>query len=65
MRSSARLLLLLVMGLVTLSGCAAVRSMLSGGSGPVSAPEDSSGVAVVAEEPTAPRFKLYDSWASW
>lgn len=64
MRKSARLFVLLLVGLVTLSGCAAVRSMLAGGSAP-SAGADAGASEAVAAEPAMPRFKFYDSWASW
>ena len=64
MKTTARLIVLLLVGVVALSGCSAVRSMLSGGSGPAAAPASSSAGEVVAE-PVAPRFKFYDSWASW
>ena len=59
MKSTAKLIAMLLIGLVALSGCSAVRSMLSG-----SAPASSSG-AEVAPHPAAPRFKFYESWASW
>ena len=64
MKSTGRLIALLLVGLVALSGCSAVRSILSGGSGAVTAPADTTAGEVVAE-PTAPRFRFYDSWASW
>lgn len=60
MRSTIRLLLLLLAGMLAISGCSAVRSLLSG---------DSSGAEQaspeVVAEPSAPRFTFYESWASW
>ena len=64
MKSIARLIALLLIGVVAMSGCSAVRSILSGSSSTVPAPAASTAGEVVAE-PTAPRFKFYDSWASW
>lgn len=59
MKSTARLIALLLIGVVALSGCSAVRSILSG-----SAPAASSGAEAVTDL-AAPRFKFYESWASW
>lgn len=64
MKSPARLIALLLVGLIALSGCAAVRSILSSGSGSGDAPTEASSEDVAAA-PSAPRFTFYDSWASW
>lgn len=64
MKSIAKLIALLLVGLVALSGCSAVRSILSGGPGTGDGPAESS-AADVAVAPSAPRFTFYDSWASW
>ncbi len=64
MKSIPRLLALLLVGLIALSGCSAVRSILSGGAGAGDAPAESS-AGDVAVAPSTPRFTLYDSWASW
>ena len=64
MKSIGRLIVLLLVGVAALSGCSAVRSMFSVGSGPAAAPADS-GTDTVVSQPATPRFKLYDSWASW
>ena len=64
MKSFVRLIALLLVGLVAFSGCSAVRSILSGGSGTGEVPAGSS-TGEVLEAPSAPRFTFYDSWASW
>ena len=61
MKSTVRMFVLLLVGIVALSGCSTVRSLLSGHAGKTS---ESSAVAVVAE-PSVPRFTFFDSWASW
>jgi len=60
MKSTFRLLVLLLVGLLALSGCSALRSMFAVDSGAAepSSPE-------VVAEPSAPRFTFFDSWASW
>lgn len=60
MRSTIRLMVLLLVGALALSGCAAMRSLLAGDSASAdsAAPE-------VAAQPSAPRFTFFDSWASW
>ena len=60
MRSTIRLALLLMLGVLAVSGCSAVRSLLTGDSGMA----DSVAPEVVAE-PSVPRFTFYESWASW
>ena len=60
MRSLIRLMVLLLVGVLALSGCSAVRSLLTGDSG---SPETSSPEAVAA--PSVPRFTFFESWASW
>lgn len=60
MRSTIRLALLLLVGMLAISGCSAVRSLLTGDSGMA----DSAAPEAVAE-PSAPRFTFYESWASW
>lgn len=60
MRATLRLMVLLLLGALALSGCSAMRSLLTGDS-PAA---DSSAPAVVAE-PSAPRFTFFESWASW
>ncbi len=66
MKTSIRLIVLLLIGLVAFSGCSAVRAILSGGSSSSEALGDASAGEAVAEEPVvAASFKLYDSWASW
>lgn len=60
MRSTIRLALLLVLGMLAVSGCSAVRSLLVGDSGMA----DSAASDAVAE-PSVPRFTFYESWASW
>lgn len=61
MKTAVRMIVLLLVGMVALSGCATVRSLLSGHAGVTS---DSSAAEVVAE-PSVPRFTFFDSWASW
>lgn len=60
MKSTIRLMIVLLVGALALSGCSALRSMLAGDSSAAapSAPE-------VVAEPSAPRFTFYESWASW
>ena len=60
MRSTIRLMVLLLVGMLAISGCSAVRSLLTGDSGSAepSSPE-------VVAEPSVPRFTFFDSWASW
>ena len=60
MRSTIRLLILLLVALLALSGCSALRSLLTGDSGAAepSAPD-------VVAEPSPPRFTFFESWASW
>ena len=65
MKSTGRLIALLLVGLVALSGCSAVRSILSGGSGAADMRPPILALGEVVAEPTAPRFRFYDSWASW
>ncbi len=60
MRSMIRLALLLLVGMLAISGCSAVRSLLAGDSGMA----DSAAPEAVAE-PSLPRFIFYESWASW
>ena len=60
MRSTFRLLVLLLVGVIVLSGCAALRSLLTGDSGSA----DTSSSEAVAE-PSVPRFTFFESWASW
>lgn len=60
MRSTVRFMVLLLVGMLALSGCSAMRSLLMGGSGSA---ESSSPDVVVA--PSVPRFTFFDSWASW
>ena len=60
MKSIPRLIALLLVGLFALSGCSAMRSILTGGQ----APAESSAVDV-AEAPSTPRLTFYESWASW
>ena len=60
MRSTIRLLLLLMAGMLAVSGCSAVRSLLTGDS---SAADTAS--PEVAAEPSLPQFTFYESWASW
>lgn len=64
MKSTPRLIAILLLGLIALSGCSALRSILTGGSAGGEAPAESS-VGDVVEAPSAPRFTFYDSWASW
>lgn len=60
MRSTGKLLLVLLVGALAISGCSALRSLLASESGAArSAAKD------VAAEPSAPRFTFFDSWASW
>lgn len=60
MKSTIRLMVLLLVGALALSGCSALRSLLAGDSGSTqpSSPE-------VVAEPSAPRFVFFESWASW
>lgn len=60
MRSTFSLMVLLLVGLFALSGCAALRSLLTGdsGSAATSSPE-------AVAEPSTPRFTFFESWASW
>jgi len=60
MKSTIRLMVLLLVGALALSGCSALRSMLAGDSESPkpAAPE-------VVAEPSVPRFTFYESWASW
>ncbi|MCY4062485.1 MAG: hypothetical protein OXG53_08960 [Chloroflexi bacterium] len=60
MKAMIRLIVLLLVGALALSGCSALRSMLVGDSGSTepSSPE-------VVAEPSVPRFTFYESWASW
>ena len=60
MKTSLRLIAVLLIGLVALSGCSAVRTLLSGG---VQSSDSSAGAAEA--EPAVAQFTLYDSWASW
>ena len=60
MRSTIRLMVLLLIGILSISGCSAVRSLLTGDAG---AAEKSAPEAVA--EPSVPRFTFYESWASW
>jgi hypothetical protein len=60
MRSTIKLLLLLTAGMLAISGCSAVRTLLKGDSSAAgtASPE-------VAAEPSLPQFTFYESWASW
>ena len=60
MRSILRLMVLLLAGALAISGCSAVRTMLTGESDSAepSAPE-------AVAEPALPQFTFYESWASW
>jgi uncharacterized protein YceK len=60
MRSTIRLTALLLVGAIALSGCSAVRSLLSGDAGRADSPAPDA-----AAEPSAPRFTFFDSRASW
>ncbi len=60
MRSTFSLMVLLLVGALALSGCAALRSLLTGDSGlPDTAPPEA------VAEPSVPRFTFFESWASW
>lgn len=70
MKTTVRMIVLLLIGMVAFSGCSTIRSMLHGDSDSAAAPaadvqEPSSGEAAVDPAPAVARFKLYDSWASW
>lgn len=60
MRSMIKLTILLIAGALAISGCSAVRSMLTGESDSAdpSVPES-------VAEPALPQFTFYESWASW
>lgn len=60
MRSTIRLLVLLLAGMLAISGCSAVRSLLSGDS---SGPDAAAPEAVA--QPSRPQFTFFESWASW
>lgn len=60
MRATLRLMVLLLLGALALSGCSAMRTLLTGDSSAA----ESSAPEVVAE-PSAPRFTFFESWASW
>lgn len=59
MRSTVRIIVLLLVGMLALSGCSAMRSLLLGDSGSAESSPD------VVAVPSAPRFTFFDSWASW
>ncbi len=61
MKTTARMIALLLVGLLALSGCSAVRSMLAGDAAPAA---EAPGETTVAQ-PSTPRFKFYDSFATW
>ncbi len=60
MKSTIRLMVLLLIGATALSGCAALRTLLGGDAVPADPPAPD-----VVEQPSAPRFTFFDSWASW
>ncbi|MDE2853306.1 MAG: hypothetical protein OXN88_03970 [Chloroflexota bacterium] len=60
MKPRIRLMVMLLIGAVALSGCAALRSLLSGDAGPADSPAPD-----VVKQPSAPLFTFFDSWASW
>lgn len=60
MKSTIRLLVLLLFGALVISGCSALRSMFAA-DGRSAEPASPEATAV----PSAPRFTFFDSWASW
>ncbi len=60
MRSTFRLIVLVLVGALALSGCSAVRSLFKHDSGSA----ETSSPATVAES-SKPRFTFFESWASW
>lgn len=63
MTSKARLIALVLLGLLAFCGCSALRSVFVRDASPADAPAQPA--ADVAEAPGAPLFTFYDSWASW
>ena len=64
MKSFVKFFTLLLVGLLALSGCSALRSILAGGSAAGGAPAGAK-TEEVESAPGAPLFTFYDSWASW
>ncbi len=57
MKTTFKLIVLLMLSLLALSGCSAVRAILSGGSEKEAAAEEEAVAAV--------NLTFYDSWAPW
>ena len=68
MKTPFKLIVLLVLSSLALSGCSAVRAILSGGSEKEAAADQAAAAdqpAVADEAVVASNLTFYDSWASW